>query len=109
VVVGRAEDIARQPAYRQAFGVVTARSFGPPAVTAECGAPFLVEGGLLVVAEPPAEDPTRWPASGLARLGLAVGDRIHADGGTVQVLRAVAGVDERYPRRVGVPAKRPLF
>ena len=57
VVVARAEDAARDSGLRGAFDLVTARSFGPPAVTAECGAPFLSVGGRLVVSEPPAEDP----------------------------------------------------
>lgn len=109
VVTGRAEEVARRPGYRHGFDVVVARSFGPPAVTAECGAPFLGPGGVLLVAEPPTGDPARWPAAGLDRLGLADGGVVATDGGTVRRLRSVARCDERFPRRVGVPAKRPLF
>jgi 16S rRNA (guanine527-N7)-methyltransferase len=51
-----------------AASVVSARSFAKPAVTAECAAPLLTSAGVLVVAEPPEGD--RWPAEGLASVGL---------------------------------------
>ena len=53
---GRAEEVGRG-AERASFDLVVARSFGPPAVVAECAAPFLVVGGHLVVSEPPDTDP----------------------------------------------------
>jgi len=53
-----------------AFDAVTARSFGAPAVTARWAAALLSIGGVLVVSEPPTDDPTRWPASLLTRHGL---------------------------------------
>ena len=66
-----------------------------------------VGGGVLVVSEPPDVDPAeRWPAAGLASVGLAR-DPDEIDG--VVRLRQVASCPDRFPRRVGVPAKRPLF
>ncbi len=44
VVRGRAEELARDDRFRGRFEVVTARSFGPPAVTAECGRRFWPSG-----------------------------------------------------------------
>jgi 16S rRNA (guanine527-N7)-methyltransferase len=130
VVRGRAEELAHDPALRGQFDVVVARSFAKPAVTAECAAGFLVVGGTIIVSEPPtsleglpAEGPAtthaeaqdgelvdehgslRWDEAGLARLGL---ERAGRQAGC-QVLRAVSPCPERYPRRVGIPAKRPLF
>jgi 16S rRNA (guanine527-N7)-methyltransferase len=84
---------------------VMARSFGPPAVTAECGAPLLGPGAMLWVAEPPAASPDRWPGEGLALLGL---ERRMAHG-SWQGLSAATPCPDRYPRHVGIPAKRPLF
>jgi 16S rRNA (guanine527-N7)-methyltransferase len=109
VVSGRAEAVAHDPSHRGRYEVVTARSFGPPAVTAECGAPFVCPDGTLVVAEPPGAPASRWPATGLARLGLEDGGVARAGGGTVRRLRRVGAVEKRLPRRIGVPAKRPLF
>jgi len=109
VVAERAELVGRDPAHRGAYRVVVARSFGPPAVTAECGAPLLAAGGLLVVSEPPASEGTRWPAAGLALLGAAPERVASLTKGTFQVIRQALPCPERYPRRIGVPAKRPLF
>lgn len=111
VVRARAEDAARDPDLRCGFTVVTARGFGPPAVTAECGGAFVEMGGLLVVSDPPEPDARRWPDAGLALLGLAR-EEGPADGGSgvrLMRLRRVAPLDGRWPRRVGVPAKRPLW
>lgn len=108
VLAARAEEAGRSPEWRGEFDLVVARSFGSPAVTAECAAPFLRVGGTLVVAEPPLERSDRWPADGLAPLGLVVADRI-TTASSFQVLRQESLCPERYPRRTGIPSKRPLF
>jgi 16S rRNA (guanine527-N7)-methyltransferase len=111
VLRARAEEVGGDDHYRGQFETVTSRSFGSPAVTAECGAPLLAEGGLMVVSEPP-DDPVgnRWPAAGLAEVGLTAGSRIRFDGRFgYQVLVKSGSTPDRYPRRTGIPAKRPLF
>jgi 16S rRNA (guanine527-N7)-methyltransferase len=70
VVTGRAEVVGHGAGLRGTFDAVVARSFGTPAVTAECAAPFLRVGGQLVVSEPPGEEDDRWPGAGLDQLGL---------------------------------------
>ena len=114
VVRARAELAGRDPALTGGFEVVVARSFGAPAVTAECAARLLVEDGVLVVSEPPladgAEDRDRWNPEGLALLGLEAAAPIRfRDRYGYQVIRKVAPTPDRYPRRVGIPTKRPLF
>ena len=52
------------------FDVVSARSFAAPPITAKWASALLRPGGVLIVSEPPDDDPTRWPASMLDRLGL---------------------------------------
>ena len=69
VITGQAEVLCREPELAAHFDVVVARSFGPPRLTAPAAAPFLVEGGRLVVSEPP-EPEDRWPAALLAKAGL---------------------------------------
>jgi 16S rRNA (guanine527-N7)-methyltransferase len=114
VVTARAELAGRDPALRGAFSLVVARSFGPPPVTAECGAPFLRREGLLIVSEPPilpsayGDDDARWPVDGLAALGLERHSLWRGKFG-YRVLRQSRECPERFPRRVGVPAKRPLY
>lgn len=104
----RAEELGREPDVRESGAVVVARSFGAPPVLAECASPLLAVGGLLVVSEPPGGDPARWPAEGLAAVGL---EALEAVAGPPALFRAVkvAPCGDRYPRRVGVPAKRPLW
>jgi 16S rRNA (guanine527-N7)-methyltransferase len=107
VVRLRAEDAGRDARFRAAFPAVVARGFAPPPVTAECAAPLLAVGGTLVVSEPP-EETSRWPAAGLERLGL-VDAGVHVGPARFQVLRQEALCPELYPRRVGLPGKRPLW
>lgn len=107
VVAARAEDVGRDVAHRGRYDVVVARSFGRPAVVAECGAPLLCLGGALVVSEPP-DGIDRWPEDGLAALGLRI-DGI--EGGPPRLASMVQRepCPDRYPRRVGIPTKRPLW
>lgn len=105
----RAEEAGRDPNLRARFDLVTARGFGPPPVTAECAAPFLQEGGHLVVSEPPdAETTARWPATGLALVGLTP-DAERKTPYHYRRFRQTAPCPPTYPRRTGQPAKRPLF
>lgn len=110
VVEDRAEVVGHQPAWRGWAEVVVARSFAGPAVTAECAAPLLQVGGRLLVSEPPPgqlED--RWPAEGVAQLGLEAAVPVAGAGARVAVFRQVSACPPRFPRRTGMPAKRPLF
>jgi 16S rRNA (guanine527-N7)-methyltransferase len=111
VVHARAEEAARQVRLRDSIEVVTARSFGSPAVTAECGAPFLSMNGLLVVSEPPGDHVVnRWNVAGLAELGVSVREALRFDDRFgYRILMKTLPTPDRYPRRVGIPTKRPLF
>lgn len=111
VVCGRAEELARTPELRGAFGLVVARSFGSPPVTAECGVGFLRVDGCLLVTEPPKQDgeSNRWDTAGLARLGFSSPQRLRSGKTGAVLLTLTHTVDERWPRRNGMPAKRPLW
>ena len=113
VVTGRAEEIARDPAHRETYDVVMARSFGAPAVTAECATGFLRADGCLVVSEPPDADPTvRWPSAALAEIGFGPARPTVVDGEVethLVRLDRTGPLSDRYPRRTGTPGKRPLF
>lgn len=107
---GRAEELARDPSLRGTFDSVVARSFGAPAVLAECAVGFLRgPGSRILVSEPPSGDGDRWPYDGLALLGLEHTATSRSHGGTITTLTVVSPAPERYPRRVGIPTKRPLF
>jgi 16S rRNA (guanine527-N7)-methyltransferase len=125
----RAEIAGRDPLYRGSFDGVVVRSFGAPAVVAECSAPLLRKGGWLIVSEPPGDpneglqtdgavrsvesadssaDPSRWPPEALAQFGLETVEFIR-DGFGYQVMRQAELCPDKFPRRNGTPAKKPLF
>lgn len=109
VLEGRAEVVAHDPAHRGAYEVVVARGLAGPAVTAECAAGFLRVGGCLVVSEPPGSRGDRWRPSGLAALGMELEQVRSAGGPRYALIRQRDECADRFPRRTGIPAKRPLF
>jgi 16S rRNA (guanine527-N7)-methyltransferase len=109
---GRAETLAREERLRSTFPLVVARGFAAPPVVAECAAGFLEPQGRLCVTEPPedsAPSDERWPIDGLAQLGLVRGAAARRGSTGVMILTLQGPVDGRWPRRVGVPTKRPLW
>lgn len=108
VIEGRAEDLGHSE-IRETFDLVVARSFAAPPVTAECAAPLLKVGGLLVVAEPPEGGEARWDAQGLSELGLTYERDVQGEHALAAVMRKTSSTNARFPRRVGVPTKRPLW
>ncbi len=111
VIRGRTEVLGREGGLRECFDLVTSRSFGRPAVTAENGSSFLEVGGWLVVSEPPdVPSVVRWPTAGLATVGLTSVAAIRPpDRFGYQILRKSEPISDRYPRRTGIPTKRPIF
>ena len=113
VLEDRAEVWGRQSDARMAFDGVLARSFGRPAVVAECAAPLLKVAGWLLVSEPPraegaGDDEGRWPPVELLQVGLEPAEVVDEEF-RYRVLRQVEACPERFPRRNGVPSKKPLF
>lgn len=115
VVHARAEEAARRPELRERFGVAVARAVAPLNVLAELCLPFVKPGGYCVALK-----------GGNYQAELASAQRaIALLGGTVDLVKNVRlpGLDHeraivyikktgvtpaRFPRRPGLPAKRPL-
>lgn len=113
VLTERAELVGQDLDHRGTYDLVVSRSFGPPAVTIECAAPLLRVGGAFVVSEPPSTSvEARWPAAGIALVGCgpATPVLVGADPGYhFARIEQQELSPSRHPRRVGIPAKRPLF
>ena len=114
-VHGRAEDLGKDPEYRERFDLCVSRAVADLCVLSELCIPFVKPGGMFVSYKSAA----------------AVGETIEAEhairvlgGGIPQIRRTqlpVSGQErlfvcvkkenqtpDKYPRRAGIPAKRPL-
>lgn len=97
------------PEYAGWADLVTARSFGPPTMVAECAAALLKLGGHLIVSEPPNEaTDARWPAAELGQLGMERVSHTQEPYGFV-VLRKTAETPTQFPRRRRTMDRSPLW
>lgn len=115
VVAARAEDAGRNPALRAAFDLVIARALAPMPVLVEYALPLLREGGVLAAPKGSrARDELHQAAAAIAALGgeALPSSPLSLPSGVpeqlVLLVRRVGPLDDRYPRRAGIPAKRPL-
>jgi 16S rRNA (guanine527-N7)-methyltransferase len=115
VVTARAEDAGRDAAYRERFDLVLARAVAPLPALLELGLPFLRMGGHLAALK--GSGTVREIAASeraLAVLGGAISssEPLPVPGGAhiqrLVLVRKVAPSPARYPRRAGIPKKRPL-
>ncbi len=113
-VGARAEDWAAGEG-REAYAAVTARALAPLPVLAEYAAPLLRTGGVLVAWKGARdEEEERAGAAAAEQLGLEPGAVLAvrpfpgAHSRHLHVYRKVGETPERFPRRPGVAAKRPL-
>jgi 16S rRNA (guanine527-N7)-methyltransferase len=111
----RAEEAGRQPHYRAWFDVVASRAVGHLAVLAEYCLPLARVGGAMVAQKGRRGEAEAAEAAGaLEALGGCVEAtrRFDLPGGAgrreIVVVRKTRATPEAYPRRPGVPRKRPL-
>jgi 16S rRNA (guanine527-N7)-methyltransferase len=99
----------------EGYDAVTARAVGPLAVLVEYAAPLLEVGGVFVAwkgARDAAEEAAG--AKAAAEVGLEPESVLEVEpypgsrNRNLHVYRKVVATPERFPRRVGVAAKRPL-
>ncbi len=115
VAAARAEELAHDPAHRERYDLALARALAPLPVLAELALPFLRLGGWLASPK----------GSGAAREVEAAARALETCGGRLEglerlevpqakvapslvLVRKVAPTPPRFPRRPGIPAKRPL-
>ena len=112
VMPRRAEEVAHEPRYREAFDVATARALAPMRVLAELCLPFVRVGGRLLAQKTENED-VDGAAHAIEVLGGSPPESFAAPsaarrGGTIVIVSKVRPTPERYPRRPGAPARKPL-
>jgi len=115
VICARAEDAGRDPTYRERFDVALARAVAPLPVLLELTLPFLRVGGHLATLKgSAAKREIGQSEHALAVLGgeivssgpLFVPGAAHAQ--RLVLVRKTTSTSARYPRKAGIPKKRPL-
>jgi 16S rRNA (guanine527-N7)-methyltransferase len=112
-VIGRpAEEVGRDPRYREIFDVAVARALAPMPVLAELCLPLVRVGGRLLAQKTEKEE-----VSGAIHAIEVLGGSLDSIAaarsqarteGTVVVVRKVSATPAEFPRRPGVPRRRPL-
>jgi len=115
VVTERAEIVGRTPEHREAYDVAVARAVADLSVLAEYALPLVRVGGrLLALKGGDALEESEHASGAFVALGgsLFCVDPYDLGGGAgrrhLVVVDKVEATPDRYPRRPGTPAKRPL-
>ncbi len=115
IVVGRAEEIAHEPQYREKFDVVLSRAVASLPTLVELTLPFCTIGGSFIAQKKGAIDPEiSQAAKAISLLGgnLREVRRVDLEEFTDErwlvVIDKVSPTPQQYPRRPGIPSKRPL-
>ena len=111
----RAEDAGRAPELRASFDVVVARALAAMPILVEYALPLLRDGGILAAPKGSrALDELSEAHGAIEALGGVALEPLplpvlpDAPPQTVLLVRRDGPLDDRYPRRAGMPSKRPL-
>jgi 16S rRNA (guanine527-N7)-methyltransferase len=111
----RAEELGHDTEHRAAYDVALARAVGPLTTVLELTLPFCRVGGIAVVHRAGAVVEEVALATGVAetlggrmRPALPVEVPGLREDAALVVVEKIAPTDMRFPRRAGVPARRPL-
>ncbi|TME17224.1 MAG: 16S rRNA (guanine(527)-N(7))-methyltransferase RsmG [Chloroflexi bacterium] len=113
VVRARAEAAGRLPAHREAYDIAVVRALAPMPVLAELCLPFVRVGGRLLAMKAHAEAEVRLALPAIEKLGgrlreVAPAPSAARSSGVVVVVSKERSTPAEYPRRAGLPARRPL-
>lgn len=110
VVAERAEVAGHDPALRERFFTGTARAVSSAPTVAELLLPFIEPGGKAVLQRGTIDDREHRALEDAAlMLGAGIEEERMLDGERrVIVVRKTGSTQLRFPRRVGIPEKRPL-
>lgn len=115
IVKGRAEDAGRNRLYRDRFDLAVARAVAEICVLYEYCLPLVRTGGhFLAMKGPSADDELKRGGRALEVLGGRISEIIDVtlpmagDRRKIVVIEKTRETPEQYPRRAGVPKKKPL-
>ena len=115
-MVGRAEEVAHETKYREQFELVLSRAVADLPALVELTLPFCAIGGSFIAQKKGAVD---LEVSQAARAISILGGNLRelkkidlaefTDERWLVVVEKIGLTPEKYPRRPGMPAKRPLL
>jgi 16S rRNA (guanine527-N7)-methyltransferase len=108
VALGRAEELGHLPSLREQFDRATSRAAARPEVLLELALPFVRTGGDLVAQVSPLDPVALEPASRLLGGGTPRLELADASGRALMVVPKLASTPSRFPRRTGLPGRKPL-
>ena len=112
-VHGRAEDLGRNPDYRETFDVCVSRAVASLPVLLEYCLPFVKVGGTFIAYKgPEAEEEIKISSGALKKLGGKIDRVVDESDGTYShnliVITKSSSTPKAYPRKAGTPSKTPL-
>lgn len=112
---GRAEDFAKQPAYREQYDLCVSRAVANLATLSEYCLPYVKEGGCFISYKSGAvEEEVNQSKKAIAELGGRIKEVIAFTlpktdiERTFVVIEKVKKTPKKYPRKAGLPSKEPL-
>ncbi len=115
VIKGRAEELAHEPAHREQYNLVLARAVAELPVVAEYTLPFCRLGGWVVAQKGEAGAAEAWTAEraitllgGELRRVVPVELPGLPEDRSLVIIQKTAPTPQTFPRRPGIPSKRPL-
>jgi 16S rRNA (guanine527-N7)-methyltransferase len=108
VAGGRAEELGHQPGLREQFDRAISRAAARPEVLLELALPFVRTGGDLVAQVSPLDPLALEPAARLLGGGTPRLEHPTAGGHALMVVAKLAPTPSRFPRRAGLPGRKPL-
>lgn len=108
VVNARAEDAGRDENLRERFDVAVARAVALLPTLAEYALPFVKVGGRFIAMKAECEDPAAATSAVAALGGRYLGASAVGEGRVLHLFAKEHRTPAAYPRRAGIPKKRPL-
>ena len=115
IMHGRAEDFGHQDKYREKFDLVLSRAVAPLNILSEYTLPFASEGSFLFYYKGPNyKKEIKNSEKAFKRLGGKLEESLKLNIPTLEadryliVYKKVKNTPDKYPRKAGIPKKRPL-
>ncbi len=115
IITGRAENLARDKQYRESFDIVLSRALAPLSVLVELTMPLCKIGGQVIALK---KGDIREEISAANKAIVALGGESReiqpvqieefTDNRCLVIINKIWETPDKYPRRPGIPAKRPV-